>query len=80
LYLQKLSDNYHLFHAVVSTWTEPVPGWTDNFNGPIGIMVAGGKGFLRAVLADSNTTADYIPVDICIQFLLLAAWCKAVGR
>jgi len=55
--------------------------WTDNFNGPVGIMVAGSKGFVCTVFAEPNATAeDSIPVDICIQFLLLAAWCKAVGR
>jgi len=43
-------------------------------------VVGGGKGFLRTVFADPNATADYIPVDIVIQFMLLAAWCKAVGR
>jgi fatty acyl-CoA reductase len=43
-------------------------------------MVATGKGLLRTMFADPNATADYIPVDICIQFMLLAAWCKAVGR
>jgi len=80
LYLQKLSDNYHLFHAVVPTWTEPFPGWIDNFNGPVGLIVGGCKGVSRTVFADPNATADYMPVDICIQFMLLAAWCKAVAR
>jgi len=80
LYLKELSDNYHLFHAVISSWTEPFPGWVDNFNGPVGLMVGSGKGLVRTAFADPNATADYIPVDICIQFLLLAAWCKAIGR
>jgi fatty acyl-CoA reductase len=80
LYLEKISDNYHPFHAVVSTWTEPFPGWIDDFNGPAGLLVGGGKGLVRTAFADPNTTTDYIPVDICIQFMLLAAWCMAVGR
>jgi len=79
LYLQKLSDNYHLFHAVISTWTEPFPGWTDNLNGSVGLMVGGSKGSIRTLFADPNTTADYVPIDMCIQFVLLAAWCKAVS-
>jgi len=80
LYLHKLSDNYHLFHAVASSWNEPFPGWVDNFNGPFGLLIAGGKGIVRTLFADPNAAPDYIPIDICIQFLLLAAWCKAVGR
>jgi hypothetical protein len=43
-------------------------------------MVAGGKGVVRTMFGDTNATVDYVPVDICIQFMLLAAWCKAVGR
>jgi len=80
LYLQELSDNCHLFHAVISTWTEPFPGWTDNFNGPVSLMVGGSKSSVRTLFADPNTTADYVPIDMCIQFMLLAAWCKAVRR
>jgi len=64
----------------VSTWTEPFPGWIDNFNGPVGIMVGSGKGIIRTMFGDQNATIDYVPVDIVIQFMLLAAWCKAVGR
>ena len=80
LCLQKLSDTYHLFHAVIHSWTEPFPGWIDNFNGTVNLMVASGKGIVRTVFADPNIKPDYIPVDICIQFMLLAAWCKAFGR
>ena len=64
LYLQKISDNYHLFHAVIHTWTEPFPGWIDNFNGPIGLIVGGAKGFVRTLFADPNAKPDYIPVDM----------------
>jgi hypothetical protein len=32
------------------------------------------------MFGDTNATIDYIPVDIRIQFMFLAAWCKAVGR
>jgi hypothetical protein len=43
-------------------------------------MVAVGKGFLRTIFGNGNGKLDYVPVDICTQFLLVAAWCKAVGR
>ena len=79
-HLQKLSNNYILFDAVICTWTKPFPGWIDNFNGKVGFKSASGKVFLRTVLADPNVTPDYMPVDICIQYMLLCAWCKAVGR
>jgi fatty acyl-CoA reductase len=79
-YLQWLSNNYILFDAVISTWTDPIPGWIDNFNGPFGLLIAGGKGFLRTAFADENAALDYMPVDTCIQFMIMSAWCKAVGR
>ncbi|XP_011863677.1 PREDICTED: fatty acyl-CoA reductase 1-like, partial [Vollenhovia emeryi] len=31
---------------VVSTWNDPVEGWIDNFNGPVGLIVGGGKGLI----------------------------------
>jgi len=43
-------------------------------------MIGCGKGIIRTMLGDENAILDYIPVDIVIQFMLLAAWCKAVGR
>jgi hypothetical protein len=32
------------------------------------------------MFADPNAAADYVPVDTCIQFMLLTAWFKGVGR
>jgi fatty acyl-CoA reductase len=78
--MQKLSHNCIPFHTVITAWKEPFPGWVDNFNGPVGLMVAGSKGHIRTMFADPNTTADFFPVDVCIQFMLLAAWFKGVGR
>jgi fatty acyl-CoA reductase len=44
------------------------------------MMIGCGKGIIRTMFGDPNATVDYVPVDIVIQFMLLAAWCKAVGR
>ncbi|KAJ8943432.1 hypothetical protein NQ314_009750 [Rhamnusium bicolor] len=30
----------------VSTFEDPVAGWIDNFNGPVGLLTAGGKGII----------------------------------
>ena len=51
------------FYAVILAWNEPFPGWIDNFNGPLGFMIAGGKGFMHTVFAKPNARADYVPVD-----------------
>lgn len=34
---------------VISTMKEPFPGWIDNFNGPVGLLVGCGLGLIRTV-------------------------------
>ncbi|KAH8408809.1 hypothetical protein KR009_000564, partial [Drosophila setifemur] len=59
---------------VVSTIEEPVPGWTDNFNGPIGLMVACGTGILRSQNFDPNTVSDFVPADLVIRTLITSVY------
>ena len=51
------------FYAFIPSWTEPFPGWIDNFNRPLGFMIAGGKVFIHTVFAKPNARADYVPGD-----------------
>ena len=51
-------------------WREPIPGWTDNFNGPMGLLIAGGKGVLRTMYCRADVYADYVPVDIVANAML----------
>ncbi|XP_055548928.1 putative fatty acyl-CoA reductase CG5065 isoform X7 [Wyeomyia smithii] len=53
---------------------EPVEGWVDNLNGPVGIMVAGGKGIMRSMLCNGEYNAEVIPVDIAINGLITIAY------
>lgn len=59
---------------MICSVAEPVPGWLDNFNGPIGMLVACGIGVLRTNLADPDVVLDFIPVDVTVQGLILAAY------
>ncbi|KAJ8958397.1 hypothetical protein NQ318_002179 [Aromia moschata] len=61
---------------VINTMLEPVSGWIDNFNGPVGILVASGKGIMRSVYADPEVIADYVPCDVLIKGALIATWSK----
>jgi fatty acyl-CoA reductase len=54
-------------------WREPLPGWTDNLNGPTGIFAAVGKGVLTNMCGSGNSKADIIPVDICSNAMIVAA-------
>lgn len=57
---------------------EPVAGWLDNFNGPVGMMVGGGKGVLKVVYLESQTSADFIPVDIAIKAMITSTWKRGI--
>lgn len=40
---------------VINVHKEPLPGWVDNFNGPVGILLAGGKGKCSLDKVSHNT-------------------------
>ncbi|XP_037701158.1 fatty acyl-CoA reductase 2 isoform X2 [Choloepus didactylus] len=65
---------------VGATWQEPFPGWVDNLNGPNGIIIATGKGFLRCMKATPMAVADVIPVDTVVNLTLAVGWYTAVHR
>ncbi|XP_061395538.1 putative fatty acyl-CoA reductase CG5065 [Musca vetustissima] len=59
---------------VISSIEEPFPGWVDNFNGPIGMLVACGVGIMRTNNGNPDCIPDFIPVDFCVRTLLLTAY------
>uniref|UniRef100_A0A0C9PTE7 Fatty acyl-CoA reductase n=1 Tax=Fopius arisanus TaxID=64838 RepID=A0A0C9PTE7_9HYME len=78
---QIVSDYSHVIPCVIfrpsiviSSLSEPIAGWIDNFNGPVGMMIGGGKGILRILFGDERLNADFIPVDIAIKAMLTASW------
>ncbi len=71
-------DQFNVYFSVTPAWQEPIPGWVDSLNGPIGIMVAAGKGVIRSMLCNGEYTAEVIPVDQAIAGLIGIAW--TVGR
>ncbi|CAD5221743.1 unnamed protein product [Bursaphelenchus xylophilus] len=58
---------------ICACWKEPLPGWTDNVNGPTGIFAGVGKGLLTNMCGSSTAKADIIPVDIVSNCLIVAA-------
>ncbi|GBP57038.1 Putative fatty acyl-CoA reductase CG5065 [Eumeta japonica] len=57
---------------------EPIPGWIVNFNGPVGLIAASGKGIMRSIYSDPDIVADHIPVDIAIKCFIAASWIRGV--
>ncbi|KAK5638604.1 hypothetical protein RI129_012899 [Pyrocoelia pectoralis] len=81
---------------VISTRNDPIPGWIDNYNGPVGLLVASGKGniysnvmsynklcnlgILRSCCTNPDLKADYMAVDSCVRALIMAAWAKCTSK
>ncbi|EFO89929.1 hypothetical protein GCK72_023845 [Caenorhabditis remanei] len=58
---------------VGAMWQGPLPGWTDNINGPTGIFTAVGRGVLTNMCGSSESKADIIPVDVVANMIIAAA-------
>ncbi|XP_015172637.1 PREDICTED: putative fatty acyl-CoA reductase CG5065 [Polistes dominula] len=65
---------------VVSTYREPVPGWVDNFNGPMGIFASAASGLLRTHNCDGSVKPSIVPVDLTANALIVSAWDIANNR
>ncbi|XP_076630983.1 putative fatty acyl-CoA reductase CG5065 [Colletes latitarsis] len=63
---------------VISTIQEPIVGWVDNFNGPVGMLVGGGKGILRVTCLKPDAASDYLPVDVTIKSMITVAWKRGI--
>lgn len=53
---------------------EPIPGWTDNINGPTGLLIGAGKGVIRSMYCNPNTYGDYVPVDYAVNGIMVSSW------
>ncbi|XP_045458036.1 putative fatty acyl-CoA reductase CG5065 [Melitaea cinxia] len=65
---------------VISSHLEPQPGWIENFNGPVGMFIACGKGILRTIHSSPDIVSDYIPVDIAIKACIAASWIRGTKK
>ncbi|XP_055606767.1 putative fatty acyl-CoA reductase CG5065 [Uranotaenia lowii] len=64
---------------VLPTWREPLPGWTDNINGPVGMLIAAGKGVVRSMYCSSQSYGDFLPVDFGVSAICVCTW-NFIGR
>ncbi|GLH03062.1 Fatty acyl-CoA reductase [Gryllus bimaculatus] len=60
--------------VVIPIWKDPLPGWTDNINGPTGLLIGAGKGVIRTMYCNQKGYADFLPVDIAVNAIMICAW------
>ncbi|XP_028175396.1 putative fatty acyl-CoA reductase CG8306 [Ostrinia furnacalis] len=65
---------------IVASWKEPVPGWTASKVGPQGFLMGASKGVVRRLPMAKENIADYIPVDVVVNQLLVAGWHAAKDK
>lgn len=53
---------------------EPLPGWVDNLNGPIGLIVGAGKGVIRSMHCKGENYGQFIPVDYAINTSIVVGY------
>uniref|UniRef100_A0A336K3G5 Fatty acyl-CoA reductase n=1 Tax=Culicoides sonorensis TaxID=179676 RepID=A0A336K3G5_CULSO len=59
---------------ILTTYREPIPGFTSNLYGISGIICGVGIGVLRVANIGPETLSDIIPADYVTNFILLSAW------
>lgn len=58
---------------VIGAVAEPLPGWTNNLNGPFALCVGITKGLVRTTLADKKAVIDMVPLEMVVNGIILAA-------
>lgn len=59
--------------VVISSYKD-FPGYTDNLNGPSGIVAWTVKGFIHIIYGDAKIRSNMVPVDFVINALIATAW------
>ncbi|CAH0715880.1 unnamed protein product, partial [Brenthis ino] len=59
---------------VISTASEPVPGWIDNIYGPTGVIAGAGVGLIHTLHFNIQTKTDVVPGDYVVNGIIAAAW------
>ncbi|XP_060532694.1 putative fatty acyl-CoA reductase CG5065 isoform X1 [Cylas formicarius] len=60
--------------VVIPIFQDPLPGFFNNLQSPMGIFIGAGKGVIRSMYMDSKSYANLIPADCTINIMLVAVW------
>lgn len=59
---------------ITTTFSDPIPGYTDNLYGVNGVVTGAGVGVLRILHINNNLKANIIPADFVINAILALSW------
>lgn len=60
---------------VSASEAEPIQGWCDNLNGPLGLIFAGAFAINHVAYGtQKDNKMDVIPVDVCVKGMIVSAW------
>ncbi|KAJ8924569.1 hypothetical protein NQ315_000718, partial [Exocentrus adspersus] len=65
---------------VIPAVDEPLPGWVDSLNGPIGLLVGAGKGVIRSMHCKGENRGQFIPVDFAINASIIIAYLVGTAK
>ncbi|VEN49492.1 unnamed protein product [Callosobruchus maculatus] len=60
--------------VVIPALWDPLPGWFNNLQGPMGLFAASGKGVIRSMYMDSKSYANLVPIDATVNALMVFSW------
>lgn len=63
---------YGNISSVSPSLYDPVRGWVDNFNGPVGIMIPIAFGISRILLGRRDCRLNFVPVDFITNSIIVA--------
>uniref|UniRef100_A0A1B6IKS1 Fatty acyl-CoA reductase n=1 Tax=Homalodisca liturata TaxID=320908 RepID=A0A1B6IKS1_9HEMI len=66
--------------VVGPSYREPVRGWTDNVNGPFGLLLGITLGIFHCFWTNQELILDLVPVDYVVNGMIAAAWQTALCR
>lgn len=65
---------------IATTFTDPVPGYTDNIYGVNGVVAGAGVGIIRILHINDEMKANIVPADLVVNSIIAVAWFTALRR
>ena len=59
---------------VISTWKEPLPGWTNKAFAPTALVKLLALGRISSVHCNDTVIVDMVPADLTINALIAVGW------